>query len=268
MKYIVIKSFGLLFLLLFLLSACKTKKAIGVKLPKVNEKDSLQSIRNKEEIINSIVQQQNTFNYLACRSECEFNDGKAGYNLDLILEMEKGKFIFLKATYLLGIEVARMLITPSQIQIVDHWNKTNTIASYSYLKRFSSAPIQFENLENLFVGNALFNPEKDLTNIDSNQTQLILKTMVTNILQTSFYNKGQVAKISSNNLQDSAKGQEIAIEYKQFFQNGTNYYPSELSINIMAEKNIGCSMKLFNFVFEKKKEPQIRVPNSYKTLTY
>jgi hypothetical protein len=27
-------------------------------------------------------------------------------------------------------------------------------------------------------------------------------------------------------------------------------------------------MKLFNFAYEKKKDPQIRVPSSYKTITY
>ncbi len=200
MKYIAIKSFYLLCLLIVTFSSCKTKKAIGTALPKAIENDSLQGIKNKDQVINSIIQQQNSLNYLACRSECLFNDGKTDYNLDLVLEMEKGKFIYLKATYLLGIEVARMLITPSQIQIVDHWNKTNTITSYNYLKKFSSAPLQFENLENLFIGNALFKHENVLTQIDSSQNQLILKTFVSDVLQTCYYNKGQIAKISNNNL--------------------------------------------------------------------
>ncbi|MES2380805.1 MAG: DUF4292 domain-containing protein [Bacteroidota bacterium] len=267
MKYIVIKVFCLLAALLLFMSACKTKKGLGVKLPQGTSIDST-FYKNNEAFINNINQQQNTYNYLSCKGECEYSDGKNDYTFDISLEMEKGHFIFIKATYLLGIEVARLYITPSQIQIIDHWNKVNTLASYSFLKKYSSAPLQFENIENMLIGNALFTNTTDHTAIDSNQAQFILKTFINEVAQICYYNKGQIAKINTSLLQDSLKNQQMDIAYKQFFQNGTNYYPSELAINIRAEKNVGCSMKLFNFVFEKKRDPQIRVPNSYKTIAH
>jgi hypothetical protein len=182
--------------------------------------------------------------------------------------MEKGKFIFVRATYLLGIEVAKIYITPTQIQILNHLEKTNTVASYNYLKKFSSANLQFENLENLILGNALFSQNLGITLIDSNATQYILKTLLEGASQQCFYGKNKVAKLEANQLKDAVKNQNFEVKYNQYTANGTNYYPSELAINIRAEKNLGCLMKLFNFAYEKKKDPQIRVPASYKTITY
>jgi hypothetical protein len=103
--------------------------------------------------------------------------------------------------------------------------------------------------------------------LDSNATQYILKTILNGATQQCFYGINQIAKLSENQLADTYKNQNMEIKYNQFIANGTNYYPSELAINIRAEKNLGCIMKLFNFAFEKKKDPQIRVPASYKTIT-
>lgn len=268
MKFSIIKISFVVLIAIFSLSACKSKKGIGKHLPTATHVKAGEIKNDYSQLFNNIKQQENNYNFLACKGECEYNDGKNTYNFDIQLEMEKGKFIFIRATYLLGIEVAKMYITPTQIQILNHLEKTNTVASYNYLKKFSSANLQFENLENLILGNALFSQSIGVTLIDSNATQYILKTLLEGALQQSFYGKNKVAKLEANLLQDVAKNQNFEVKYNQYTVNGTDYYPSELAINIRAEKNLGCLMKLFNFAYEKKKDPQIRVPSSYKTITY
>jgi hypothetical protein len=151
---------------------------------------------------------------------------------------------------------------------LNHLEKTNTLANYDYLKKFSSAALQFENIENMFLGNALFAQNPNITLLDSNATQYILKTMLEGASQQCYYGINKIAKLEENQLEDTYKNQNLAINYKEYIANGTNYYPSELAINIRAEKNLGCTMKLFNFAFEKKKDPQIRVPASYKTISH
>jgi hypothetical protein len=120
----------------------------------------------------------------------------------------------------------------------------------------------------MFLGNALFAQNPNITLLDSNATQYILKTMLEGASQQCFYGINKIAKLEVNQLEDTFKNQNLAINYKEYTANGTNYYPSELAINIRAEKNLGCNMKLFNFAFEKKRDPQIRVPASYKTISH
>lgn len=267
MKYIFIKISYLLFIALFFVQSCKSKKNLGAKLPTEISKAG-EMKKNNLVFFNNIKQQESNYNYISCKGECEYSDGKNSYTFDIQLEMEKGKFIFIRATYLLGIEVAKMYITPTQIQILNHLEKTNTLANYEYLKKFSSAALQFENIENMFLGNALFAQNPNITLLDSNATQYILKTILDGATQQCYYGINKIAKLEANQLEDTYKNQNLAINYKEYIANGTNYYPSELAINIRAEKNLGCTMKLFNFAFEKKKDPQIRVPVSYKTISH
>ena len=267
MKYIFIKISYLLFIALFFVQSCKSKKNVGAKLPTDIAK-AVEIKKDNSAFFNNIKQQESNYNYISCLGECEYNDGKNTYNFDIQIEMEKGQFIFFRATYLLGIEVAKMYITPTQIQILNHIEKTNTLASYDYLKKFSSAALQFENIENMFLGNALFAQNPNITLLDSNATQYILKTMLDGASQQCYYGINKIAKLEVNQLEDTFKNQNLSINYIEYIANGTNYYPSELAINIRAEKNLGCTMKLFNFAFEKKREPQIRVPASYKTISH
>jgi hypothetical protein len=266
-KYIIIKFSCLLFIALFFVQSCKSKKKLGEKLP--NEVAKAGELKkDNTAFFNNIKQQESNYNYISCKGECDYNDGKNSYNFDIQLEMEKGKFVFIRVTYLLGIEVAKMYITPTQIQILNHLEKTNTLASYNYLKKFSSAALQFENIENMLLGNALFSQNTNITLLDSNASQYILKTMLDGASQQCYYGINKIAKLEANELVDTYKNQNLAINYNEYIANGTNYYPSALAINIRAEKNLGCTMKLFNFAFDKKKDPQIRVPASYKTINH
>ena len=249
------------------IASCKSKKNITSNLPEKgnrlsNEQQSLMMF------LKGIKEQENTFNYIGCKGECEYSDGKNTYNFDVQVEMEKDKFIFLRATYLLGIEVAKLYITPSQIQIVNHLERSNTVAGYSYLKKFSNANITFNQLENVFIGNAIFNQDTTSSKLDSTLSEYIIKTMVDGALQQSLYDKNTVAKLKESSLTDLEKNQTLQVKYSQYIQNATNYYPSELAINISAEKKLSCLMKLSNFAFVKKKDPNIRVPASYKTISY
>ena len=103
-----------------------------------------------------------------------------------------------------------------------------------------------------------------LTNLGLNQ---VLNSLTHDIIKLDLSNN-KIAKLEVNQLEDTFKNQNLSINYNEYIANGTNYYPSELAINIRAEKNLGCTMKLFNFAFEKKREPQIRVPASYKTISH
>lgn len=267
MKIFEINKTQIIVLLIITFVSCKSKKNVVVNNGKDIEKTNALN-KNTKAIFENINQYKSNYNYIACKGECEYSDGKNSYNFDIQIEMEKNNFIFIKATYLLGIEVARLYITPSQIQIINHFEKTNTLAQYSFLKKYSSANLTFNNIENMMLGNAIFNQNDSNSSLDSNETKYIIQTILESSLQKCEFNKNKIFKTESSQLEDLIKNQTLNIKYNQYTVNGTDYYPTEVAINIRAEKNLGCLMKLYNFAYVKKKEPQIRVPASYKTINY
>ncbi|MBJ7428771.1 MAG: hypothetical protein JHD28_07440, partial [Bacteroidia bacterium] len=80
MKFSIIKiSFVVLTAIVFL-SACKSKKGIGTQLPTATQGKAGEVKNDYSQLFNSINEQENNYNFLACKGECEYNDGKNTYN--------------------------------------------------------------------------------------------------------------------------------------------------------------------------------------------
>ena len=88
MKYIFIKISYLLFIALFFVQSCKSKKNVGAKLPSDIAK-AVEIKKDNSAFFNNIKQQESNYNYISCLGECEYNDGKNTYNFDIQIEMER-----------------------------------------------------------------------------------------------------------------------------------------------------------------------------------
>lgn len=86
-------------------------------------------------------------------------DNKAPIRLGGTLRIKRDEVIQLSVTYLLGIEVGRMEITPDGMQVIDRINKRYVQASFDELKRLSNADLDFHILQALFL-NEIFLPGK------------------------------------------------------------------------------------------------------------
>ena len=72
--------------------------------------------------------------------------------------------------------------------------------------------------------------------------------------------------LTKNILEDKNVNRQFTVEYSNPYTHENNAYPSNVNINIRAEKNIDCKFKLSNFVFEKKKESIFSIPGNYEVI--
>lgn len=249
------------------LPACKSKKAATPPVATTPKEEKKVEINNTAMLIQAVKMNANNFTYIQADAETDYRDGSNNYSFDMRIVMEKDRYIFVSATALLGIEVARMYITPDQIQIINRLEKKYIVAGYGYLKNFTSAPLEFEQLQNIFAGNSLFGLDENKAKADSADGSYKLVQWVGEVLQSSIHNRTNL-KTRESELTDDTRGQKMIVKYAGFVQQGSNFYPNDIAINIVAQKKVECRMKLSNFVFEKKKEVQFSVPQSYKIIRY
>lgn len=253
-----------LFLLsfVFLFLSCKSKKNMPIRVHDVEPKTTVANAV----LLNQINQRSNTFSYLSADVDASYNDGKNNYDFDIKLVLEKDKYIYFSASAFLGIEVARAYITPHNIQIVNRLERSVTVAGYDFLKDFTRAPLGFKQLQNLFIGNALFVSDTLTSAADSSDEKYFLTQLLgVALFQKSAYNKNTF-KLVSASIIDSAMNQNMNVFYSNFYVRSDNFYPSNIAINIAAQKNVACTFKLSNFAFEKKREIQFSVPKNYKVI--
>jgi len=254
--------FIVVMLILLNVSCISKKKTAGKFLPG-NEN----SVKRENSVLSTLKMNSNSLSYYSAEAEAAYKDKQQNLQFSSQIVFERDKYVWMSITALLGIEVARVMITPDSIKILDRFNRTYISSGYAYIKKFTQLPITFEQLQNLLCGNALFEEKANLVSLDSNAMSYFLMLNATQFSQTSTYSKSSF-KNEEVSIDDLLRGQNMRVSYKERNLSEAPNQPSSIAINITGEKNIECHFKLSNFVLVKNKEPQFVVPKTYKTIVY
>lgn len=243
--------------------SCKTKKDLVVK--KDERTEIAPGPTAKQMVINTVKLNENTFSYYSARAKANYDDGDQKADLDISIVMEKDKYIWMNVTAILGIEVARVMITPDSVKILDRLHRKYIATDFAYLQKMSNVPLRLNNLQNLLAGNAVFDTETNKSVIDTVLGNLAVYTALGQQKQVTFFTQG--FKAQRTTITDEQSKREMKVVYNKFYQGAAIPYPSDLDIHISAEKKVECHFELSNFVFEKKREVQFVVPKNYETVT-
>jgi|GEM_PF-1573783 len=107
-------------------------------------------------LYNTLQQHLLQFHTYAARLKVNFIRGNESQNLVVNLRMQSDSLIWMNATALLGIEVARALITPDSITLINRLKRTYYQKSFQEISAWLGVPVDFHILQNLLVGNPPF----------------------------------------------------------------------------------------------------------------
>lgn len=245
------------------ITSCKTKKQKAQEIPvtpgpaKANAEAGAMA-----KISNNVLQAKNQTGGLHYQSEVDYIDGGKEISLNMEVHAKKGEYVWLSAKALGLVNVARVLFKPDSIRILDLMNKKYIVSSYSYLNRYTAAPLTYKEVENLIWGNALFDPSAENSSIDSLVAGLGIKTKLGKVTQTARFS----AQFKAEKARITEEGNKAALEivYRNFEQFGQNSFPKSIVINIEGEKKVECRFALSNFATDERPQPSFNVPKSFK----
>ena len=135
--------------------------------------------------IAAIKSKQVAFNTFSGRAKTKLTfDGKSN-DVTLNIRIQHGKKIWVSITALLGIEVARALITPDSIQVINRIQGVYIKKPFSYVYTYANREVNYLTVESLLVGNAI----NELLNENSKiETAANGNTTISGSLQNLVYN--------------------------------------------------------------------------------
>ncbi len=242
---------------------CKSKK-MGSKTPITTNLPQQSGPNPTQVVINTVNANVNTFSFYQARAKAKYKDDKQKIDLDVTLVMEKDQYIWMSVTAILGIEVARVLITQDSVKILDRLHRKCIVTDFGYIQRMSNVPLKLHNLQNLIVGNTIFGNSVQKSVVDTILGALSISTQINTQKQTTTYNANY--KVNRSLIAEQNQSRQLNITYPNYSSFGQNVLPNAININIRAEKNIECNFELSNFVFDKKREFQFTVPSGYEVV--
>ncbi|MEM8908018.1 MAG: DUF4292 domain-containing protein [Bacteroidota bacterium] len=154
------------YLWIFLLSACKsTQPIVQAPIQQLPEQPS-------DSLIQRLLDQTIDAEWLSAKAKIAFRDDSQSRKASANIRLRKDSVLWMNVKKL-GIEAARILITPDSVYLVDRINKEYAISDFSLLQQQYHLPANFNLLQNLILGNPLLLSGVELTTeIDQQQYHL------------------------------------------------------------------------------------------------
>lgn len=130
--------------LFFSVTSCKNTKNI------TNTKGNATS---SKVLIKNMYEADFNYQYLSAKARANYNDGTVNQSFTANIRIEHNKTIWLSLTGPFGIEGARILIEPNNIQIINKLNNTYENKPLSYINGFLPFEVDLPFLENILIGN-------------------------------------------------------------------------------------------------------------------
>lgn len=213
--------------------------------------------------IAAVKEKQVAFNTFSGRAKTKLAiDGKSN-DVTLNIRIQHTKKIWVSITAILGVEVARALITPDSILVVNRLQGVYVKKPFSYIYNYASRQVNYQTVESLLVGN----PISELLNDNSKVTTGANgNTTLSGNLQNLIYSLliGPDYKVTQTSLSNAAAGQSLQVSNSQFIQADNRIIPSQINItSTVKNKNIQAELQYNRTEFNQPLEYPFTIPDRF-----
>ncbi|MBS7566056.1 DUF4292 domain-containing protein [Mucilaginibacter sp. Bleaf8] len=250
----------LLVVCLVVAAGCKTKKQVVARTP-VNTTNNADA--GKLSKIQAIQGKQVSFNTFSGKAKTKLNiDGKTN-DVTLNIRIQHDQKIWVSITALLGVEVARALITPDSIMVINRLQGVYIKKPFSYIHTYAGQQVNYKTVESLLIGNVI--PDL-LTPAAIYQEGANGGVSVKGSLQGIVYSLliGADLKVTQTSLANQSAAQSLQVTNSEFIQADGKVIPSQINIaSAVKQKNIQADLHYNKAEFNQPLEFPFSIPDRF-----
>lgn len=254
-KRVVFKA-GYSILLMAFLSSCKTAKVITDKTFDEN--------LSAKTVIRNHYKNRVDFRTLTGKLRIEFSDGETTQSLGVSIRMEKDKAIWLSAP--LG--VVKAMITPGRVSFYNKLENNYFDGSFEYLSNLLGTDLDYQKVQNLLLGEALFDLRDERYEISVNTTSYELKPVRPIELFKTFFtvNPGNF-KLASQQVSQPLQKRLLEIRYKDYQEKNNKIVPNNVGILAIDnnQRNV-IDIEYRNIEFNTRVSFPYKIPSGYEKI--
>jgi hypothetical protein len=245
------------------LFGCKAKKQLVVRKADSAVTVAPSTVNPALAKIAAVKEKQTVFNTFSGRAKTKLSiDGKSN-DVTLNIRIQHTKKIWVSITAILGVEVARALITPDSIMVINRLQGVYIKKPFSYIYNYASRQVNYQTVESLLVGN----PIPELLSGDSKVTTGANgNTTLSGNLQNIIYSLliGPDYKVTQTSLNNAAAGQSLQVSNSQFIQADSRVIPSQINItSTVKNRNIQAELQYNRTEFNQPLEYPFTIPDRF-----
>lgn len=261
---------------MFIESGCKsTQKAAS---PKIREERKTvdRSAPDLQELIYENAFKAKTISAKAA-VKAQVGDQNTSFNINLRLYTDSA--IWISISPLLGIEVARILITRDSVKFMDRLNNKYSISDFEYLNKLLNMNVDFEIIQGVLTGNLFAYKKNKFNSVYLEEKYYILSTLSKRKLKRSLedsdpnkpviqdlYVDGTTYRITKLSVEDQRFQKALLTDYDDHRETDGGLFPFHIKTTIKAEKIINIDIDYNKVTLNNDLEFPFNVPAGYEKM--
>ncbi len=246
-------------IILLMITSCKSNKNLS-------NSTGLKRLSSKNIIDNYY---ENAFDQktVDAKIRAKYQSTKSSMTLVIKLRMEKDKTIWLSATKL-GFPIAKVKITPERVSYYEKLQKVYFDGDFSLLSKWLGTELNFEEIQNLLIGQSLFDLQDGKYNsqITNNLYKLTPKGK-NKLFDLVFLFNPSNFKLKQQELSQPKKHQFLIVTYSDYEETNGEHFPKEINIRVKDEKKMtNVNLDYRSVEFNKKLTFPFKIPKGYKEI--
>ena len=218
-----------------------------------------------KQLIRENTNQAADFKTLAARVKLDIVDGDKEKGYTVNLRMEKDKQILLMST---PISVVKALITPEKVSFYNKLDNTYFDGDYSYLSELLGTDLDFNKVQNLLLGEALFNLKDGTYKSSIHENNYLLEPRkqldffeIFYIIDPSFF------KVKSQQFTQSSQHRHLQIDYLKHQEVDKQILPEQLKvIAVEGTDEIIIDLEFKNVTLNEDLNFSFKIPSGYEEI--
>ncbi|MEJ7778248.1 MAG: DUF4292 domain-containing protein [Daejeonella sp.] len=267
MKRNILNKAIIILFLLGVLAGCKAKKAVLSPAPLPSETTVTPPVENngidpKQDRLLAIKNRTTTFNTLSMKAKTGLSIGNNSNDVTMNIRIKNNEAIWVSVTAIAGLEVARALITPDSVKVLNKLENEYIKKPFSYLYEFTNNKINFGTLQAVLIGNLIPEFISESTDVTITAAQAELKSVIGPIMYNVLVN-GQ-NNVVQTRLSDALAGQSLIATYGDFRLLSQQQFPHAMLMKSQAKnKSITLDLSFTKVELDVPVDMPFRVPERF-----
>lgn len=240
-----------------LIVGCKSTKTIRSGEANLN--------LSAKQLIRENARQAPNFKTLSARVKLNIFQGDKVNAYTVNFRMEKDKQILLMST---PISLVKALITPEKVRFYNKLDNTYFEGDYKYLSNLLGIDLDFQKVQNLLLGEALFNLKNSAYNVSVDEKSYILQPKKQEALFELFFliNPSHF-KISSQQISQPQEQRHLQIDYLTYQEVDKQILPQEIKvIAVEATEEMILEMEFKGVSLNQDLRFPFKIPSGFKEI--
>ena len=248
---------NLIFLLIILVVSCKPKAILA--------EGSASNTIDAETIIKNHYNNKIDFSTLNIKASARYEDAKNTQNVSTEIRIRKDEKI-LVIIRVIGITMAKALITPTSVQYYDKIGNKYFEGDYAGLSKWLGTDLDYQKVQNLLIGKAIDDLNKEKFVVSIMEKLYKLQSNVGNS-EKSYYFESDNFLIKRQEINQPALDRTLQVVYPDFKKYDAMILPLSLSINARQNDNkTNIQIEYKNITFNEEITFPYNVPEGYERI--